>query len=179
MADAFFSNSQIETASLPAVEDVALEPVSVRYRILNLCVCSCVTVAILLMLGLLFYQPVIRLPQNISMLLPFAMILTGCLGGAYFVYHLAADPKVRFALRENDLVLEHGLFFRTLLCQPILRIQHVELSRSLLQRWVGLASLKVYSAGGAGHTFEIPGLELNVAQQLRHFIVHHSALDAR
>ncbi|WP_137166077.1 PH domain-containing protein [Salinimonas lutimaris] len=179
MADSFFSNNQIETASLPAIQNIALEPVSARYRMLNLCVCSSVTVAILLMLGLLLYQPIVRLPEDVRVLLPLLMILTGGVGGARFVYHLIADSKVRFALRENDLVLEQGLFFSTLLCQPILRIQHVELSRGLLQRWAGLASLKVYSAGGAGHTFEIPGLERDVAQKLRHFIVHHSALDAK
>ena len=179
MADSLFSNNQIDVDALPAIQDVPLDGVSARYRAVNLCVCASVTGLLLVAMGLIYYQPFIKLPHDISVLLPFIMLATGIVGSTRFIYHLAADPKVRFALRENDLLLQQGLFFCSLVCQPVLRIQHVELTRSLLQRWAGLASLKVYSAGGAAHTFEIPGLELGTAKQLKHFIVHHNAFDAK
>ena len=57
--------------------------------------------------------------------------------------------------------------------QPITRIQHIELKRGPIERKVGLARLQVFSAGGEMHTFEIPGLPLETAQQLRQFILQH------
>jgi hypothetical protein len=33
--------------------------------------------------------------------------------------------------------------------------------------------LQVFSAGGDMHTFQIPGLPVETAQQLRHFILQH------
>ena len=87
--------------------------------------------------------------------------------------HFFADPLIKYALREQDLSLQSGLVFRSLSCQPILRVQHVELKRGPIDRKVGLAKLQVFSAGGALHTFEIPGLPIEDAESIRQFIISH------
>ncbi|QDP03078.1 PH domain-containing protein [Thalassotalea sp. PS06] len=90
-----------------------------------------------------------------------------------FVYQWFAEPMKAYALREQDLSYKSGLFFRKVITQPIARIQHVELKRGPLDRRFELAKLQVFSAGGAMHTFEIPGLELKNAQSIRQFILSH------
>ena len=54
-----------------------------------------------------------------------------------------------------------------------MRIQHIEIERGPLERSAGLATLQVFSAGGAHHTFEIPGLTYEKAIELRQFILNH------
>jgi membrane protein YdbS with pleckstrin-like domain len=97
----------------------------------------------------------------------------GLLGFAITVYCKLADPLKTYALREHDLSYSAGLIFKKTITQPILRIQHIELKRGPIERKVGLATLQVFSAGGALDTFEIPGLPLNEAQKLREFILRY------
>ena len=88
------------------------------------------------------------------------------------VYTYFADARKGYAIREHDMHYHSGLLFEKGVTQPILRIQHIELERSFWDRMFGLASIEVFSAGGANHTFEIPGLELETAQRLRSHIIN-------
>jgi hypothetical protein len=92
------------------------------------------------------------------------------------VYHIFADPIIQYAVREQDIHFQAGLFFRRLVSQPILRVQHIELKRGPIERKANLATLQVFSAGGVSHTFEIPGLEYHTAISLRKFIINHKDL---
>ncbi|WP_343856265.1 PH domain-containing protein [Aliiglaciecola litoralis] len=82
-------------------------------------------------------------------------------------------PYKRYCLREHDLHFASGLVFRKIVSQPILRIQHVELKRGPIERLFNLATLQVFSAGGASHTFEIPGLNKETADRIRYFLLTH------
>jgi membrane protein YdbS with pleckstrin-like domain len=88
-------------------------------------------------------------------------------------YTILSDKRKFYSLREQDLSYRSGLIFRKTVSQPMLRIQHVELKRGPIDRKVGLAKLQVFSAGGALHTFEIPGLPLETAENIRQFILDH------
>ncbi len=88
-------------------------------------------------------------------------------------YKALADVRKFYALREQDISFTSGVLFKKTVSQPILRIQHVELKRGPIDRKVGLAKLQVFSAGGAMHTFEIPGLKLDDAESIRQFILSH------
>jgi hypothetical protein len=92
------------------------------------------------------------------------------------IYHFIADPLKQYALREHDLNFQSGWIFRSLVSQPILRIQHIEIKRGPIERKAGLATLQVFSAGGVSHTFNIPGLEYEDAVSLRQFILDHKDL---
>jgi membrane protein YdbS with pleckstrin-like domain len=50
---------------------------------------------------------------------------------------------------------------------PFVRIQHVDTSRSPIERLVGLASTVVYTAGSRGADVSVPGLETGDADDLR------------
>ncbi|WP_334064589.1 PH domain-containing protein [Alteromonas genovensis] len=173
-----FSNEPLSQQDLPALDLLALTPVSKKYRTINLGVCSTVTVLLLGALSVAKHQPWFRVPNDLHNAYPYACLVIFTLGFLWFTYHFFADKKVRFAVREQDVSKESGLFFRQLSCQPILRVQHVELKRGPLDRWAGLASLQVFSAGGEMHTFEIPGLEIDEANQIRQFILDHKDVSA-
>ncbi|TKB46451.1 PH domain-containing protein [Thalassotalea mangrovi] len=113
------------------------------------------------------------LPEKVSNILLFVFAILSLIFLFTFIYQWFAEPIKAYALREQDLSYQSGLLFRKVITQPITRIQHVELKRGPLDRRNELAKLQVFSAGGAMHTFEIPGLELKTAQSIRQFILSH------
>ena len=144
-----FSNNQLSVEEIPSLQTLALLPISKKYRTLNI-----------LSIGLI------------------ALVLIG-IASALRLQSFFADVRIFYAIREQDISKQSGLIFRKLSCQPILRVQHVEVNRGPLDRWAGLASLQVFSAGGEMHTFEIPGLSIERAEQLREFILAHKDIGAR
>ena len=64
----------------------------------------------------------------------------------------------RYEIRAHELYLERGVLTRVKTVVPFVRIQHVDSSRSPLERLVGLASTIVYTAGSRGADVVIPGL---------------------
>jgi membrane protein YdbS with pleckstrin-like domain len=105
--------------------------------------------------------------------LPYIIWTVAILGFLITWFSHAQDQVKSYALRESDLHYSSGLFFRKIVSQPITRIQHIELKRGPIERKVGLATLQVFSAGGEMHTFQIPGLPVDIALQLRQFILQH------
>lgn len=102
-------------------------------------------------------------------------IPTGVIAGSVAVLAVVAAlvvPPLRyrawgFALRERDLYLRHGVLFRTTSIVPNARIQHVDTRHGPVDRWLGLASVVVFTAGHRGAIVAIPALEAAEAEQIR------------
>jgi membrane protein YdbS with pleckstrin-like domain len=73
----------------------------------------------------------------------------------------------RYAVREHDLLVQHGVLFRRWSSIPLNRIQHVDTRQGPLERMLGLSRLLVYTASGVSADGSIPGLAQPVAEQLR------------
>ena len=73
----------------------------------------------------------------------------------------------RYEVRDDALYLERGVFTRVRTVVPFVRIQHVDSSRSPLERLLGLASTVVYTAGSRGDDVMVPGLTPAGADDLR------------
>ena len=81
---------------------------------------------------------------------------------------------------EPDRVLIHkGVVWRSRSLIPRVRIQHVDTRSSPLQRWLGLNSLVIYTAGTRGADVEIPGLAADEAERLREELARLEELDDR
>ena len=72
-----------------------------------------------------------------------------------------------YQVREDSLYLERGVLVHRRTHVPYVRIQHVDTSRGPLERWLGLSTLVVYTAGSRGADVSIPGLEPDEAQDLQ------------
>lgn len=174
-----FSNQPLNPEALPALTAIVFSPVSPSYRRLNLSVAAASTLLLAGIITALRVQPFVTLSEQLKDAYPFVLAGLFVLGVIWLTYHWLADKRVGYALREQDISLKRGLFFRKIVCQPILRVQHVQLKRGPLERMAGLATLQVFSAGGAMHTFEVPGLTVARAEQVRQFILDHKDLSAR
>jgi membrane protein YdbS with pleckstrin-like domain len=87
------------------------------------------------------------------------------------IYRFKATRAIGYAVREHDLILKSGLFWQKEVIQPIRRIQHVELTRGPLEKRLGFANVRLFSAGSARATFTIPGLRLITAARIRRHVL--------
>lgn len=97
------------------------------------------------------------------------------------VFAVAWPPVVYrhfgFELREQDLVVSRGVFFRRTAAFPLDRIQHVDLRQGPFERGQGLARVTVYTAAGPSADGTIPGLDLADAEQLRDRLIRRGGDD--
>ena len=91
---------------------------------------------------------------------------------AYFGYF-----QMSYALREKDIFYKKGLIFRKSTVIPFNRIQHCEVNHGPIDRFFGLASLKIFTAGGVSSDLSIPGLSESKAHSLKDYIVGKTGLD--
>ncbi len=172
-----FSNQQILQPQIPSLSAIEFEPLSPLYARTHRLVVLVRAFIILLLLMVVIYQPFVELPSQLNIALSIIAAILTTLNLVNYVYVYFADPKKQYALREQDINYQSGLIFRKTVSQPILRIQHVELKRGPIDRKVGLANLQVFSAGGAMHTFAIPGLDYEHAEYLRQYLLNHRDLN--
>lgn len=168
-----FTNSTIPIEQLPAILTLEKQPLSEQYAPLNRLLNLSLTLFVCVIGLTVYFQPLVDLPKSMLNSLPYIIWIVAILGFLFTWLSHAQDRAKYYALRELDLHYASGLFFRKVVSQPITRIQHIELKRGPIERKAGLATLQVFSAGGEMHTFQIPGLPVETAQQLRQFILQH------
>lgn len=173
MTSDIFSNLPVSLAQQPPLEQLSWQGLSPRYLRLNVLLYSGSTVLFSLLWLALFWQPWWPLSESLSPLVLWGGIAFSVYGLWRSVYCYLAFSRKAYALRQHDLSFRSGLLFERCVTQPILRIQHIEIKRGPLERQTGLASLQVFSAGGAMHTFQIPGLPLEQAEAIRQLILQH------
>ena len=102
--------------------------------------------------------------------LPFG-VLSGPVLGLGGLYGLVW-PRLRyrawgFALRPEELYMEHGVLTHVRTVVPLRRIQHVDVSQDLIEREFALGRLVVHTAGSRSSDVVIPGLPLSEAERIR------------
>lgn len=173
-----FSNQTIAPENLPQISEQRYTPLSRIYVKVNL-MCRLVFWLILVsLLLLLYWQPWLPLPQHLELYLPELQLATGTFGLLTSAYGVIADKKKGYAIREHDFSYRSGVIFKSVVSQPILRIQHVEIKHGPIDRHFGLASLDIFSAGGSMYTFSIPGLPEEKALEIRSYVLTHSDIAA-
>lgn len=170
-----FSNSERATHTLPTVQGMHFEALSPHY-IKVVCIQLIAGLAVpLLAIGLMFMtlqgeaENAITSPMFIYGL-PVVLIAAGCF---MFLAGIREARRKAYCIREHDIAFRHGLFIRRLLIQPLLRVQHVEVSQNPLEARWDLATVKLYSAGGFRYTFAIPGLPRPDAERIHQYVVNY------
>jgi uncharacterized protein len=79
--------------------------------------------------------------------------------------------RTGFALDAAALRIRRGIFWRSETLVPRSRVQHTDLNRGPLDRRLGLATLKVYTAGTKLASVSLDGLPAERAAELRDALV--------
>jgi len=101
-------------------------------------------------------------------------VLHVCYGLLYILLILFGYQSVihqGYLLRQKDLSYQNGWITRRETSVPYNRIQHVEVSQGLIERWLGIGRVKVFTAGGSSSDIQIPGLRLNTANNIRTYLL--------
>jgi membrane protein YdbS with pleckstrin-like domain len=93
-----------------------------------------------------------------------ALVCVWRLPAAYF-------RSLTFALDDRGIWIRHGIFWRSQIALPRVRVQHSDVSQGPLQRGYGVATLKLYTAGSRYTKIELPGLQHDAAIQLRNALL--------
>lgn len=97
----------------------------------------------------------------------FGLAAIGLLLGVGLVWVVLAYRVWVYQVRDDSLYLERGVVTHVRTIVPYVRIQHVDTSRSALERALGLSTLVVYTAGSRGADVSVPGLTPDEARDLQ------------
>lgn len=162
------SNEPIDVEGLPRLQADAFVPVEPRHVIGTIVGLALIAIAVII--GGIALSDRTDRPAFLAAALAAAAVLTLFAAAAWL-----AARRMSYQVREHDLSLRSGLITRTEATVPYRRVQHVYLSRGVLERGLGLASLSINSAGP---DITVPGLPVEVATTLRAWIVERAGLDA-
>lgn len=105
-----------------------------------------------------------------------SVILFSVLGGFFIIFlgllwlAKAHFNRKKFKISDKHIAYQEGLIFQRETTVPFTRIQHIEIDEGPLERYFGLATLSIYTAGDSGRDLKINGLELQKAQEIKTFI---------
>jgi membrane protein YdbS with pleckstrin-like domain len=147
-------------------EDHPVDPRSVYIvRLIAIPVILAITVFPLLFftLGRIFNQ----IPVTVFLAVLATLLLLSGLA-LIIAYHFPAvrHRHLRYRVDPEGLRIQQGVFWRKTVWIPITRVQHTDVSQGPLQRKYDLATLTVHTAGTAGASIPLPGLEHSVAIRL-------------
>ncbi|SDJ40140.1 membrane protein YdbS, contains bPH2 (pleckstrin homology) domain [Halovenus aranensis] len=93
--------------------------------------------------------------------------VTGALLLVGFVWVVLHYRLWVYQIRADAIYLERGVVTHVQSLVPYVRVQHVDTSRSPVERLLGLSTLVVYTAGSRGADVSIPGLKPTEARDLQ------------
>jgi len=82
-----------------------------------------------------------------------------------------------YSLRDGDLTVRRGVLFRRVSTIPYSRIQHVDTHQGPLEQLFGLGQLHLFTASGMSADGSIPGLDFELAEQLRDILADKAGLE--
>lgn len=80
-----------------------------------------------------------------------------------FIFPAIEYKQWKYIITDDKIEFSHGIFFVTTTVIPIIRVQHITISRGPVYRKLGLSKVKVFLASGS---FEIIGLTEERADQI-------------
>jgi uncharacterized protein len=115
---------------------------------------------------------IFRYGLDIETWIPFIGILI-CIGFAGLAWWISGKQYSAwtYQLRPNDLVMSHGVLWRSRRCIARGRVQHIDINSGPLDRRWGLVQVSIYVAGALGSVGSIPGLTPEDAETLRQAIL--------
>ncbi|HEY9185884.1 MAG TPA: PH domain-containing protein [Salegentibacter sp.] len=159
-----FSNNQIDLATLPKYESVAFSSVSPKYLIKMNIQTGIFMLVLFIMLGVFWFFQL----NPVQTWLIFAIILIAFIFRFWNNYKLL--KTLGYAIREKDIIYRRGFIFNKTTLIPFNRVQHASISRGVWDKVLGISSLNIFTAGGSGSDIIIPGLDPQMAQQLKEAI---------
>lgn len=169
-----FENPLIAEAEWPKLAETPFKPLPLAYATQRKAVAGLITLVLAaaasLPWGLAAFE--VEVPGALKW---GALVASAALSGGVWVNAVVGFRYMGYAVRRHDVTFKSGWLFRTRVTVPMSRIQHSEIFRGPLDRWLGLSTLRIYTAGSSGANLSIPGLQDETAQAIRSTLISHGA----
>lgn len=73
----------------------------------------------------------------------------------------------RYAFTGQELHVAHGWWTRVHTVVPVARVQHIDLKQGPIERWFGVATLVLHTAGTEHSEVDLPGMAHDQAESIR------------
>ncbi len=164
-----FSNPSLQPDDIPRYKALQLQQVHQAFRKIMLIergmlwlILSACTTGVFFLIKFAGANPLWMLGSGILLaLLLFALWLTAN----------RSFQNMGYALRRHDIVFRKGWLYERLHIIPLKKIQHCQVKRGPLERIYGLASLKIFTAGGTGADITLSGLQKEEAERLKDWLI--------
>lgn len=169
-----FSNLSIDITTLPKQEELALHPVSPKFKAVQWWNWSILWIIIAALFTGFLFLPKIKLSNTTIFIISSSLLLLA------IIHKLAQLLSFRFrafAVREHDIVYQQGWLIRKKEFCPLSRIQHCSVNAGIFERKYGLATLEVFTAGSNGADISIKGLTTAQATLLKEMIIQKTGQD--
>ncbi|HFA52023.1 MAG TPA: hypothetical protein ENJ95_23650 [Bacteroidetes bacterium] len=161
-----FENPQIETGQLPSVNDIEYKKLAPAYKQVEYIATAIFFAFLLIGAVIAFYNvPPEHEDARSGIFIIWAVLFALSMYLAGKRYEMSG-----YALREHDVIHKYGVWWRTVTVIPFNRMQHCEISQGPVQNIFGLATLRVFTAGGNSSDMAIDGLEHEEAKRIKDFI---------
>ena len=159
-------------------EEHPVDPRTVRVaRIIGFSVVLAISMAPLILFTIGWGVGGIPGPVYLGILAVWLLLLASFLLLAYR-WPAARHRNLRYLVEEDGLRIRRGVFWRKVIWIPITRVQHTDVSQGPVQRKFGLGTLTVHTAGTAGASISLAGLEHGIASRLSDHLRPARATDA-
>lgn len=162
-----FTNTQIDVEALPKVENLDLKSIQKSYFYVLIINCCMTYVAVI---GCLWATNFFIEDSSFRFTLRWFVVLLFITFLIHLVFLKLEFNNRKYALREKDIVFSRGFIQLSIVILPFNRVQHVEISKSFLERKFNLATLKIYSAGNSGSDLVIRGLSEKQAHSINTYL---------
>jgi len=160
-----FENKQLDINSLPRFTEVEFYPLDTKYLI-KLNILS--GIGALIVVGALIVGYFLMEEYKILILWSAILFLPLFLWLIYRNFEL--QKRNGYAIRERDIIFKRGSLHEKITIVPFNRVQHVSARKDLLDKFLGISSLTIFSAGGSASDVTISGLLARKAEALKEAI---------
>lgn len=158
------SNHQIETASTDLIEELHYEPVSPKFKSVQIA-SAVIAYSLLAALALL-----LLLIDDI----PWWCVAAETVIGVSFIINLTilreAYKLKGYALRKHDITYRGGVIFSKITTVPFARIQQVSIKQGPISRYFGLCAIDIVNGAQGLSSLTIQGLTKEKADAIKNAI---------
>jgi uncharacterized protein len=88
-----------------------------------------------------------------------------------FIYPIINFKQKGFAFRDHDVLFKKGIIVKTISIIPYSRVQHIAVHQGFISRYLKLATIEIFTAGGSGSDIQIPGIDIEEAEQIKQLLM--------
>jgi hypothetical protein len=123
----------------------------------------------LILTSILFFL-VLEIPDLVAFRMTIVVVFLFLIGINAVYRYLKLKSKA-YAFRTHDVVFRNGVVSLETMIIPYNRVQHVALQEGFISRYLGLATVQVFTAGGNSSDLEIPGILKAEAEDIKQLLM--------